>query len=207
MGEHPAIDGRAIHDRAHRRAPPPIGVTVNQPSLAARFVPASLALALVPALLAGCLPEPSPPDGVVAPGAESPTGRLALAVEAEFLWPADTRATDAGIVFSEASELPLRVRIRNTGRQAVAVHLDDLAMRPVPATDEPVSEGFVEALYAAPGALRLERGQYRDLDFGEVSLFFGFACTVHLTGELRAVDGSADSVAISHDSRPILLEF
>ncbi len=178
----------------------PIGVTV-------KHLPSSALLALallVAAPLAACVPEGSAPDGHVA--APLPVEEQAVGLEVEFVWPdSRSRITDEGVVVDLPFELPIRVRLLNRGPAPVRVVLDDLLMRPVVEPGDP--EGDVEAVYPAPAPLRLDVGQSRALDFGQVSLFFGFACTVHLTGEVQALQGPDETVAISHDSRPILLDF
>lgn len=154
-------------------------------------------------LLAGCVPQG---------GSDGAPPEPRLGVEVQFVWPADrSRVTDEGVHVAAPGELPLRVRLRNVGNVLVAVDLDDLVMRPA-ASPEPASgaaapedDPEVEAVYAAPGTLLLGPGQVRELDFGAVSLFFGFACTVHLSGEIGTVDETRVA-SIAHDSRPLLVE-
>lgn len=161
-------------------------------------------LALVLATLAGCVPEGSAPDGEI--GA-APAQSEQLALEAEFVWPAgNSRVTPEGVRVAEPELMPLRVRLRNPGPRPIMVTLDDLVMRPLPPDGAEPEGDDVEAVYPAPPPLGLQPGAERVLHFGEVGLFFGFACTVHLTGEVRLVDGPEGAHAISHDSPPILVE-
>lgn len=164
---------------------------------------ALVALVLLTASLTGCMPEGSPPDGHVA----APVAGHVQGLQVEFLWPAEqSRVTDDGVVIDDPIELPIRVQLVNHGPVSVQVNLDDLLIRPVVAPGEPVDDD-VEAVYPAPAPLQLAPGATRVLEFGQASLFFGFACTVHLTGEVQPLAGEAPTAAISHDSRPILLDF
>ncbi len=164
--------------------------------------------ALAAALLAGCIPSgDGVRDGVVGAPVEQSTRGVSI----DFVWPGDGVATDEGLRFADADAdvLRLKVRVENPHPHPVIVDLDDLVMRPHPDPGEDgESEGLIEAVYPAPGALHLEAGASRTLDFGSVQLFFGFACTVHVTGEITPLRsaGALEPVAVSHDSPPILVD-
>lgn len=164
-------------------------------------------IALAAALLTGCIPSG---DGVGDGVVEAPVEQATRGVSIEFVWPGDAVATDEGLRFASAETvLRLRVRVENPHPHPVIVGLDDLVMRPHPDPGaDGESEGLIEAVFPAPGALQLEGGASRTLDFGSVQLFFGFACTVHATGEVTALHpaGVLDPIAVSHDSRPILVD-
>ena len=158
------------------------------------------ALALLFAIAApGCMPEGSPPDGEI--------GSALPSLQVDFLWPDDeSRVTEEAVIFDAPSAIALVVRLENHSGQPLEVTLQDLIMRPVPTPGE-WSGGEVEAVYAAPPPLVLLPGEVRRLDFGQVTLFFGFACTVHVSGTAQPVGLPAHAHAVAHDSRPILLDF
>lgn len=166
--------------------------------------PIALAAALLTLALAGCIPQG---DGERDGRIEGPVGSESAGITVEFIWPDSAVETGDGLRFPTPDALPLRVRLVNHHRHPVRVRLDDLVMRPYP--DPGAGDDSIEAVYPAPGAIRLEYAQARTLDIGSVYLFFGFACTVHVTGEFTPIapEGEAGAVAVSHDSRPILLDF
>lgn len=163
-------------------------------------VAALLALFAAPALLVGCLPASEPPDGRAPPVEEAPA-----ALSMSFVWPdGAAEVGDDAVRFDELRRFPLRVRLENRGSSAVRVALDALVMRPVDETADP-EDGFVEAVFESPPAFEMRAGEVRELGYGDVWLFFGFACTLHVTGEISPAGAPERAASVVHHSRPVLV--